>query len=58
MEFANYDEFWAALSRLYDSTLEMKGRIDGLNEAAARLVQATEALRQVADTHERRLDPR
>jgi len=56
MEFASAEEFWAALGRLYDSTLELRGRIDGLNEAGVRLVQATEALRQVAETHERRLD--
>ncbi len=56
MQFANADEFWAALTRLYDSTVEMKGRIDTLSEAAEHLVHATENLHNVAETHERRLD--
>jgi hypothetical protein len=63
MQFASADDFWAALGRLYDSTLEMKGRIDGIGdkveklaEATGHLVNATENLQKVAETHERRLD--
>ena len=69
-QFANADEFWAALGRLYDSTLEMKGRIDQIGEkvdtlaeATTRLLHATENLQHVsehihgiAEAHERRLD--
>jgi hypothetical protein len=62
-QFANADEFWAALGRLYESTLEMKGRIDQIGEkvdtlaeATTRLLHATENLQTVAETHERRLD--
>ena len=28
MQFANFDEFWAALGRLYDETLEIKESIE------------------------------
>jgi ABC-type transporter Mla subunit MlaD len=70
MQFANYEEFRAALGRLYDSTLEMKGRIeqigekverlgdkvDTLADATTRLLHATENLQSVAETRERRLD--
>ena len=70
MEFHSAEEFWAALGRLYDSTLEIKGRLDKLSEAneqlseaAQRLLHATdtlhlatENLHRVAETHERRLD--
>jgi len=63
MQFANADDFWAALGRLYDSTLEMKARIeqigdkvDSLAEGTTRLLHATEHLQNIAETHERRLD--
>jgi len=56
MQFANSEEFWAALGRLYDSTLELRGRLDRLSEASEHLVHATENLHKVAETHERRLD--
>jgi hypothetical protein len=56
MEFANPEEFWSALSRLYDSTLEMKGHLDQLGEISERLVHATDILQRVAEAHERRLD--
>ena len=63
MEFTNAEEFWAALGRLYDSTLELRGRIDKLSEASEHLVRATENLHyatenlhSIAETHERRLD--
>jgi hypothetical protein len=58
------------LTRLYDSTLEMKGRIDQIGdkvdrigdkvdtlaEATTRLLHATENLHAVAEKHEHRLD--
>ncbi len=57
MDFANSEEFWKALGRLYDDILEMKesiqeqGRsIQILGDAAARLVT-------VVESHERRIDP-
>jgi len=34
MQFANFDEFWAALGRLYDETLEIKESIKASNQAA------------------------
>lgn len=36
MQFANFDEFWAALGRLYDETLEIKESIKASNQAAER----------------------
>jgi len=36
MQFANFDEFWAALGRLYDETLEMKESIEASRQAAER----------------------
>jgi len=36
MQFANFDEFWAALGRLYDETLEMKESIIASSLAAER----------------------
>jgi hypothetical protein len=70
MEFGSFEEFWAALTRLYDSILESKARIDRtdgtverlgekvdtLAEATTRLLHATENLQTVAEVHERRLD--
>jgi hypothetical protein len=56
MQFASADDFWAALGRLYDSTLEMKGRLDTLNQVTEHLVHAAENLQKVAEAHERRLD--
>jgi len=56
MQFASADDFWAALGRLYDSTLEMKGRLDTLNQVTEHLANAAENLQKVAETHERRLD--
>jgi hypothetical protein len=34
MQFANFDEFWAALGRLYDETLEIKESIKESHRAA------------------------
>ena len=36
MQFASFDEFWAALGRLYDETLEMKESIIASSLAAER----------------------
>ena len=33
MQFNNFEEFWAALGRLYDETLEMKESIEKLRRA-------------------------
>jgi len=63
MQFANAEEFWAALGRLYDSTLELRENIQRLDEkterladGSQRLLQATETLYKVVESHERRLD--
>ena len=70
MQFANFDEFWAALGRLYDEILEMKESIEklrrtgeqaredirGLTEASKLLLSAAEKHQQIVDSHERRLD--
>lgn len=63
MQFANADDFRAALGRLYDSTLEMRARIDGIGEKVEKLTEGTEHLlhasenlQKVAEAHERRLD--
>ena len=70
MQFANFDEFWAALGRLYDETLEMKESIEklrrageqdresiqGLTEASKHLLSAVEKQHEITTSHERRLD--
>jgi hypothetical protein len=50
MQFANFDEFWAALGRLYDETLEMKESIEKLHRAGEQdreLMQAQGELMRV-----------
>jgi len=70
MQFANFEEYWEALGRLYDETLEIKESIKqlrqsdqanreyiaGLAEAAQRLLGAIEKQHEVVTVHERRLD--
>lgn len=63
MQFTNFEEFWKALGRLYDETLEMKQSIQaegesikGLSEATMNLLAAVEKLHGIAESHERRLD--
>jgi len=63
MQFANFEEFWAALGRLYDETLQIKesmqvqGKsIGDLAEATQRLLTAVEKHQLVVESHERRLD--
>jgi methyl-accepting chemotaxis protein len=70
MQFANFDEFWAAFGRLYDETLEIKESIQAsdkaaekgresmrnLAEATGRLLSAVEKNQQVVESHERRQD--
>ncbi len=63
MQFNNFEEFWAALGRLYDETLEMKqsihaqgSSIKDLADATARLLSSVEKHEQVVESHERRLD--
>jgi hypothetical protein len=63
MHFASFDEFWKALGRLYDDTLEMKESIrelrqsnEALSEAAGRLLSAAEKQQLVVESHERRPD--
>jgi hypothetical protein len=69
MEFGSFEEFWKALGRLYDETLEIKESIKELHASAAedrqavvRLAQATQSLLTVVERdhdaimdHERRL---
>jgi hypothetical protein len=47
MQFANFDEFWAALGRLYDETLEMKESIKEARLSAAQAAEENRALIQV-----------
>jgi hypothetical protein len=63
MQFANFDEFWAASGRLYDETLEMKQSIHAqgesikeLAEASQRLLSAVEKHQLIVESHKRRLD--
>jgi hypothetical protein len=63
MQFNNFEEFWAALGRLYDETLEMKqsihaqgSSIKDLADATARLLSAVEKHQQVVESHDRRPD--
>ena len=70
MDFASFDEFWKALGRLYDSTLqntedirELRSSIAELKNSTAELRNSTEDLRDASqhlltavDKHERRLD--
>ena len=69
MQFAKFDEFWAALGPLCDETLERKqsikevrhsiaelhGASQATNSAAAHLLSAVEKQR-VVESHEHRLD--
>jgi len=43
MQFANFDEFWAALGRLYDETLEIKESIKESGRAAEKDREAIRA---------------
>ncbi len=56
MEFANFDEFWKALGRLYDDILETKESVKDLREATGNLLRAVEKHQLVVESHERRLD--
>ncbi len=63
MQFTNAEEFWNALGRLYDSTLELREHIQRLDERVERLAEGTERLLRVSEnhqtvveSHERRLD--
>ncbi|MGA9565065.1 MAG: hypothetical protein WBS19_06040 [Candidatus Korobacteraceae bacterium] len=63
MQFANFEEFWAASGRLYDETLQIKesmqvqGKsIGDLAEATQHLLTAVEKHQLVVESHERRLD--
>src|SRR5271157_2454930 len=44
MQFTNAEEFWNALARLYDSTLELRAHIERLDEKTERLAEGTERL--------------
>ncbi|MFZ0705311.1 MAG: hypothetical protein WAM71_06890 [Candidatus Korobacteraceae bacterium] len=64
MDFASFDEFWKALGRLYDSTLEnkeaireLRASIKDLDSVAAKTLSAVQQLHAVVTDHERRLDP-
>jgi hypothetical protein len=45
MEFANFEEFWKALGRLYDSTLKNTEDIRELRESSSELRESTRELR-------------
>jgi len=50
MEFGSFEEFWAALTRLHDSILESKARIDRTDGTVERLVNNVERLGENVDT--------
>jgi hypothetical protein len=63
MDFANFEEFWKALGRLYDSSLrntedihELRVSVSDLREAAALLASAVQRDHDVIMAHEHRLD--
>jgi len=70
MDFASYDDFWKALGRLYDSSVEnteaireLRGSIaelrrstEDLDNVAAKTLAAVQQLHSVVTEHERRLD--
>lgn len=70
MNFTNFEEFWQALGRLYDSSLkheatltrletsidELRGSTQAVSEAAALLASAVQRDHDVIMAHEHRLD--
>ena len=70
MEFGSFEEFWAALNRLYESTVkntedirELRASIHEVNQSIHELDQGTERLlsvverqQKVIEEHERRHD--
>ncbi|MGB8886112.1 MAG: hypothetical protein WCC87_05270 [Candidatus Korobacteraceae bacterium] len=63
MDFTNFDEFWKALGRLYDSSVKhddaiakLQTSIEELRSASQRLLSAVEKHQEVVESHERRLD--
>ena len=48
MDFANFEEFWKALGRLYDSTLKNTEDIRELREAAKEDRESARELREAA----------
>ncbi len=63
MDFASFDEFWKALGRLYDNSLETRRSVEGLRvsvselrEATGQLLSTVEKHQRVIESHERRLD--
>jgi len=56
MDFANFEEFWKALGRLYDDILETKESVKDLREATGHLMSIAEKHQLVVESHERRLD--
>jgi D-serine deaminase-like pyridoxal phosphate-dependent protein len=62
-EFGSFEEFWAALNRLYTATVALQERQEALQErqeATDRqlsvLVDSVSTLARIAEGHERRLD--
>jgi len=63
MEFGSFEEFWAALGRLYESTAkntedirELRASIEVLSKGTERLLSAVEKHQHVIEEHERRPD--
>ena len=63
MEFGNFEEFWKALGRLYDSTVknkedirDLRASVEELSRGTQRLLTAVERHQQIVEAHERRLD--
>jgi len=52
MQFTSFEEFWAALSRLYDQTIEMKVSIAKLRTGTELLASAVQKDHEVIMAHE------
>jgi hypothetical protein len=55
-EFGSFEEFWAALNRLYKATVALQERQDATDRQLSVLVDSVSTLARIAEGHERRLD--
>lgn len=63
MTFGNFEEFWAALGRLYEASVnnttdiaQLRVSVETLRESSAHVLDAVNKLTKVVDEHEHRLD--
>lgn len=62
MTFGNFEEFWSALGRLYEASVnnttdigQLRVSVETLRDSSAHLVDAVNKLTKVVDEHEHRL---